>query len=217
MPERQIWAQVRSYFVRGRDFGRLTRWADKQNFMGHWMPESHGAGRLFLGEYFWSPAHRYFGQPYYERKAWTRGDRRGQLPVSVLVSSDVYSWGKGLDCSIDNAISILLPCRAIVEGLNLVWNSVPGQYVSGKTVVTQSPAVFESGPNALLVRKDCLLEFLQKKNLRLMWTVLAEKSVYLDDREAWPGRLEISGSYGLDTDIVGTLRTSLVEGRNHRA
>jgi hypothetical protein len=54
LPERQIWSQVRSYLVREGDFNRLTRWADKQDFMGRWMPESHDAGRLFLGEYYWS-------------------------------------------------------------------------------------------------------------------------------------------------------------------
>lgn len=52
LPERQIWTQVRSYLVRERDFGRLSRWAEKQDFMGRWMPESHDAGRLFLGEYY---------------------------------------------------------------------------------------------------------------------------------------------------------------------
>lgn len=216
LPERQIWAQVRSYLVHEKDFGRLTQWAHKQDFMGRWMPESHGAGRLFLGEHFWSPAFKYFEQPYYQREGWTREGGRNALPVSVLVTSDPYSWEKGLDCSIRGSVSLLLPCHAIVQQLNLKWHAVPGQYLSGTVVVTQDPSVFQEGPTALLIRKDYLLEFLREQKLRLLWTVLAEKNVYLDDREDWPGRLEMSGSYGLDVDgtITGNLRTKLVASRN---
>jgi hypothetical protein len=218
LPERQIWTQVRSYLVHDKDFGRLTRWAHKQDFMGRWMPESHDAGRLFLGECYWSPAFQYFEQPYYQREGWTRRGRRDSLPVSVLVTSDPYSWEKGLDCSIQGSVSLLLPCRAIVEGLSLKWNAVPGQYLNGASVVTQDPSAFQVGPTALLIRKDYLLKFLREQKLRLIWTVLAEKNVYLDDREDWPGRLEMSGSYGLDVDgtIAGNLRTKLIEARNSR-
>lgn len=84
------------------------------------------------------------------------------------------------------------------------------------TVVTQDPSAFVAGPAALLIRKDHLLEFLRQQKMRLLWTVLGEKNVYLDDREDWPGRLEISGSYGLGAKITGTLRTKLVEGRKRR-
>jgi hypothetical protein len=218
LPERQIWAQVRSYLVHEKDFRRLTGWAHKQDFTNRWMPESHGAGRLFLGEHYWSPAFKYFEQPYYQREGWTREGGRGSLPVSVLVTSDPYSWEKGLDCSINGSVSLLLPCHAIVEGLSLTWNAVPGQYISGTSVVTQDPSALQDGPTALLVRKDYLLKFLREQKLRLLWTVLAEKNVYLDDREDWPGRLEISGSYGLDVDgiITGNLRTKLIAGRNLR-
>ncbi|MCU1299205.1 MAG: hypothetical protein JWO91_3483 [Acidobacteriaceae bacterium] len=74
LPVRQIWAHVRSYLVRKRDFSRLLGWAKKQDFTNRSMPESHDAGKLFLGEYYWSPAYRYFEQPYYDRYAWTKGD-----------------------------------------------------------------------------------------------------------------------------------------------
>jgi hypothetical protein len=216
LPERQIWTQVRSYLVREKDFGRLTRWAHKQDFMGRWMPESHDAGRLFIGEYYWSPAFQYFEQPYYQREGWTRMGRGDSLPAPVLVTSDPYSWDKGLDCSIHDSVSLLLPCHAIVEGLGLKWNAVPGQYLSGGSVVAQDPSVFQVGPTALLIRKEYFLKFLREHKLRLMWTVLAEKNVYLNDRKDWPGRLEISGSYALDVDgtIAGTLRTKLVNPRS---
>lgn len=214
LPTRRIWAQVRSYFVRQRDFNRLLRWADEQDFMGRWMPESHDAGRLFLGEYYWSAAYRYCEQPYFDRYAWIRGDRHKRLPVSVLVTSDTYFWDKGLDCSIDGAISVLIPCRAIIEGLDLNWNGVPGQYEGKRTLVVQDPSVSNCGPTALLIRKDWLDQFLSDQRLCLMWTVLGEKVVYEDDRRNWPGRLEISASYGLrEGKTLGTCRTKLIEGR----
>jgi hypothetical protein len=215
LPERQIWSQVRSYLVRESDFDRIIRWTAKQDFTGRWMPESHEAGRLFLGEYYWSPAHGFFAQPYYQREGWipAGSGSRNDLPVSVHVTSDPYGWSKGLDCSIEDSISILLPCGLIAEGLDLTWSGVPGQLTKNSVVVTQDPSVFEDGPAALLIRKEYLLEFLQRNGLRLMWTVLAEKQVFVEDRETWPGRLEISGSYALREEIQGGFSTKLVPGR----
>ena len=178
------------------------------------MPESHDISKLFLGEYYWSPAYQYFEQPYYERYAWTRHGRGKQLPVSVLVTSDVYLWEKGLDCSLDDSVSILLPCRALAEGLALKWNGVPGQYVSQERLAVQDPSVLNGGPRALLIEEGLLRRFLSEKGLCLMWTVLGEKAVYEDDDRYWPGRLEISASYGLQgKKIVGTCRTKRLEGR----
>jgi hypothetical protein len=123
-----------------------------------------------------------------------------------------------LDCSIEDSVSLFLPNRTIVDGLGLKWNTVPGQYVSGETVVTQDPSIFDVGPTTLLIRKNYLLKFLGEQKLRLIWTVLAEKNVYLDDREDWPGRLEISGSYRLNLDgtTAGAVKTKLVEGRKSK-
>ncbi|MCU1299206.1 MAG: hypothetical protein JWO91_3484 [Acidobacteriaceae bacterium] len=137
-----------------------------------------------------------------------------RLPMPVLVTSDVYFWDKGLDCSIDDSISVLRPCRAVREGLTLDWNGVPGQYLSQGALAVQDPSVLASGPRALLIRQDLLSKFLSEQQLCLMWTVRGEKAVYEDDHENWPGALEISASYGLRNDtVVGTCRTKLIEGR----
>jgi hypothetical protein len=217
LPVRQVWTQLRSYFVHRRDFGRFIRWAEEQHFMGRWMPEARSAGQLFLGEYFWSPAFQYFEQPYYQRYAWTKGNSRKTLPVSVLVTADGYFWDRGLDCSIEDKVSLRLPCRALAESLDLRWNGVAGQYLSNGVVAVQDPSTALNGPSSLLVEQEALWRFLEKQNLALVWTVLGEKVVYEDDRDNWPGRLEFSGSYGLREDNISTsLRTVIIAGRRAR-
>jgi hypothetical protein len=217
LPERQIWTQIRSYFVRRRDFARLVAWARKQDFMGRWMPESHAAHRIFMGEFYWSPAYRYFEQPYYQRYAWTRGDRGEPLPCSVLVSTDSYSWEKGYDCSIDESISAYLPCQAVADGEGLGWDGVPAQWTREGVLTVQDPSILEPGPGALLIRADRLNEFLAKEKLGLLWTVIGEKVVYRESLEDWPGRLEFSGSYHLrDGKISSNFKTRFEGPRSRR-
>ena len=44
------------------------KWAEDVDFWGRWMPEPPEVYRMFLGEYGWSPAFRYFQQLFYGDK-----------------------------------------------------------------------------------------------------------------------------------------------------
>lgn len=118
VPRRELWIQIRSYIVRKKDAGKFFRWAQEQDFSGRWMPESHDPSRLFLGEYFWSPAHRYFKQPYYQREPWIY---EGRLPCPVLIATDGYSQSAGYDCSIDDTLNLSLPSNLLYDEMKLNW------------------------------------------------------------------------------------------------
>jgi hypothetical protein len=177
-PRRHMWYQVRSYLVRKRNLKKFFRWATAKDFMGRWMPETSDSLTLFLGEFFRSPAFEYFQQPYYGRDGrWSSKSGRGNvtLPAAVAITTDGYFHERGYDCSIEDTINLMLPSKIIVDGLDLRWNTKPGEYIDDSGLVVQYPAAYSPGPHAVLVRKDALLRFLDAQGLGIVWTVLGEK------------------------------------------
>lgn len=75
---------------------------------------------MFLGEYGWSPAFRYFNQLYYGCSGWTTPERNCPTPVRpVLFKYNVET--QGFDCSVDESYILRLPDHDIIERLGLKW------------------------------------------------------------------------------------------------
>ena len=169
----------------------------KQNFMGRWMPESPDIYRMFLGEYPWAPS-----VPINEiGDGWTKG-RDSTIPKSVLVSAARYVWeGSGYDCSLEDTISIQLPCPWLIDQIGLNWGGKEGYFLDseGKLVV-YDPSVDEKGPSVLLANRRLLERFLERSGYRLVWTVLGEKNILGPgiNRGEWKGRLEIAGAIRME-------------------
>jgi hypothetical protein len=196
VPRRDIWYMLKSYLVREEDECTFFNWAKHQHFMGRWMPESHETSKIFLGEFFWSPAFEYFDTPYYCHDGWTQG-RDGQ-PCPILVTSDQYfNERAGYDCSIDETISFYLPAKWIADEMDLSWLGVDGCYYSNSgELAAQDPSVCTPGPRALLMNKELFMSYLAEKGYSLVWTILSEKDDIgggMRDTD-WPGRMELSGT-----------------------
>jgi len=205
LKRREIWYMVKSYLIQKSDMASLQKWAGSQSWMNRWMPESLESYEIFLGEFFWSPAYGDQDTFYDNRPAWTRG-RDDVIPAPVLVTTDEYCRSHGsFDCSIDESIFIDLPCRFLVEGLNLDWKGVEGNwYDDSGQLVAFDPSVRSPGPRTLLLRRDQLIEFLDANGLTLFWTVIAEKQSIAGSmsHEDYRGRLKINGAYFLDLGTV---------------
>jgi hypothetical protein len=208
---RDLWFMVKSYLVKRSDADKLYSWAASQDFMGRWMPESHEFYNVFLREFPWAPAFQSIDSPYHSRTGWTDQGHSGEtaLPVEVLVTDDGYlKEVNGFDCSVEDSIHIRLPARWIYDGMNLKPTPDDGAFSDGKDrVVVFDPSVKENGPGALLVRKDALRRCLRETECDIVWTVLGEKRL-IGGRVGsgyWPGRLEVSGAYRLDSraQVVG--------------
>ena len=185
--------------MRKADAAKFYRWAQKQDFMGRWMPEPGDVHHAFLGECYWSLAFRSeIGE---DGMGWHR-DRSGRLPCEVVVTSfDHVTESSGLDCSIDKSIRVRLPVPMIAQGMGLRMSSREGVLVdeSGQAIVFD-PSVTERGPGALLVRREQFLQFLESNGLELFWTLLGEKQRIGGDNPNELGWLQTSGAYR----IVGT-------------
>ena len=175
---REFWYILNGYLVNKSDYDELFEWAIKQDYLGRWMPETHEiTSRVFLGEFFWSPAYELFNDPYQRTVGWQGGDQHRRIPKPILPIADgYYQEDGGYDCSIDEGIRVKLPNQLIVEKMSLSWNGVEGNYYDqmGK-LMALDPSVQNDGPSVLLMRRDEFLSFLDENNYGILWTVLGEK------------------------------------------
>jgi hypothetical protein len=201
---RQLWYTLQSYLVKEADLNELLNFATKRSWFGGWMPESSTYVEVFLGEFFWCPAIQDINCYYYGHEGWTSKD--GTIPVEILLATETYGRGSnGYDCSTDENILIELPCKLLVDGMNLNWRGIEGEwYNASEQMVACDPSVKKQGPRTLVFRRDSLLAFLRASGLTLFWTLTGEKQIVGGSisQEEYPGTLEINGTYFLKGDKV---------------
>jgi hypothetical protein len=207
MKRKEIWYMVKSYIVRKADLDKLYAFLKDKDFFGRWMPESNSNIRIFLGEFYWSPAFKFHDIGYYHHDHWTDGWRsEKKLPTKVLVPTDQYlQEASGYDCSINDTVDIYLPAKEIVEGMNLSWNGREGEWydTEGKLIAFE-PSVRAKGPGCLLINKDAFINFLEKKEYEILWTILGEKRMIGGGyaHEKFEGRLIINGVARLEQNKI---------------
>ena len=208
---RDLWYMLKSYLVKKTDSTKLMNWARKQTWMNRWMPESSASFEVLLGEFFWSPIFKDQDYCYYDYHGWTRGSGN-KIPTEVLVTNDEYGREfSGLDGSIDDSIFIDLPCRFLVDGMKLDWRGTEGYWYDDKgRLVAFDTSVRYRGPQVLLIERDMLIDFLERHELTLFWTLLGEKRTIggMMSYEDYRGLLEINGAYILKNNAVsGKMRS----------
>jgi hypothetical protein len=177
-PYRWIWMQVRSYLVSRADWQRCWKWLRRQDFNGRWMPEGFEIYGGFLGEYPWGvPITRFLEESYFEQPRGLHG-RRGYsgVPCSMLPTVHWVSCNHQFDAYQENTISVLAPAEVFFNNDDaLHWNAISGYRSGSGRLCFDYPATVQVGPPALLVDKEYLSAYLEKNDLVLAWTVLAEK------------------------------------------
>ena len=154
--------------------------------------------------------------PYYHHDGWVGGKAEDPIPKPILLTTDQYAQeASGFDCSIDEGIRIYLPCKWIVDGMDLHWKGIEGHFYNAKgRLVAVDPSVNSTGPGAILINRDLLLKYLSENGYTLLWVVTGEKLIITGSipGDDWPGRLNILGVYRVQQDkIHGELYTQLSE------
>lgn len=201
---RQIWIGITAYFVRNRDAASFMGWAESVNFWGRWMPEPTEWHHVFLGEYGWSPAYRYFHDELFGGEDWQgTNEPNAECPVKFQVASSSYLAERGgFDCSIDESYHLGLPHPNLIRHCELRWHGKDADFVDGKgKLAAFDPTTKSPGPDAVLIREDLIKEYLQDNDLTLCWVAFGEKNVIGGDAsDVYHGRLKISGAYRLADD-----------------
>lgn len=161
---KQIWYLIQAFLVDKIDKQSIVKYLSKQNLWGRWLPENNDNDVLFNREKYWSPA--------------CKDTDANEVMRSVIRNTDfkVIIPDEGAKGSIEDDKSgsnqnYSIPCRFVFEGLNLQYAPVDGDLVNlqGETIVVNKDG------NGCLVKKKEMVEFLEKNNLEIIWTVLGEK------------------------------------------
>jgi hypothetical protein len=199
--KRELWFISHGYLIHAQDTSKYLKWAEGQDFWGRWMPDPPESYRLFLGENGWSPASHYFQQQYSHDYGGVWIQPEHGCPVTIQLTSGKYLWeSSSFDCSLDETIRLHLPSPQLISGLEVRWTGNGADYIDkeGKLAIFD-PTVYEKGPDALLIRKDILMNYLSREKLAVCWVIFGAKEVMgagFDPSEHLS--LRISGAYVLD-------------------
>ncbi len=214
---REFWYILNGYLIRTQGQEAFMKWAEDVDFWGRWMPDPPEVYRMFLGEYEWSPAFRYFQQQYFHDfgdKGWTQPDHG--CPVKVRPVAFEYLREAGcFDCSVEESYTLRLPATEIITGLGLKWSGNGADYLdtAGRLAVFD-PTAYADGPKALLFREDSLKEFLKLEGITICWTLLGEKLVVEPGFSPAHASLRLSGAYVLGENGPVGFTKCILDDRN---
>ena len=229
-----IWKMSRGYFVDRSIFEEFKLSLQNTNFLGRWFPEIRETYQLFNREYAWSNGYNSIFQDSQLQVEVNNGEFETvksfdfqpvfdsdkiilesfevecEVPIKkyigeVTQSFLMYLWECQYDASQDDATTLYVPCKKIIDCFNLKQKEYDGYYYDEDTLVVYdgSNSGIDSG---LLIRKDYLMRFLEKSNMKLFWTCLGEKQYFRGDRNQiwseWSGFLYLNN----DGNIKGSMK-----------
>lgn len=209
-PHKILWTQVRSYLVNKKDSQVFIDWAVHQDLIGRWMPESSDRYEIFSREYYWSLAHQYFMNEYYNGLEWSViTDRKTDRPVAkVIVTTESFLWEEEFDKSKEDVIRFLKPCTTIYKGMNFKYSRKEGEFLSNTDeIMCFATNIYYNSKSHLLIRKIPFLKYLEENNLSVIWTVLGEKQI-IGGHSDIHDRLQMNGVFYLENDnSIGEIHT----------
>lgn len=229
-----IWKMSMGYLVDSSIFEKFKESLENTNFLGRWFPEIRETYQLFNREYAWSNGYNSIFQdsqlqvevnngefetvkaidfkPVFDsdKVTFESFEVSREVPIKeyigeVTQSFLIYLWECQYDTSQDMATTIYVPCKEIIDCFNLRQKEYDGYYYDEDTLVVYDGS--DSGVDSgLLIRKDYLMRFLEKNNMKLFWTCLGEKQYFRGDRNQiwseWSGFLYLNN----DGNIKGSMK-----------
>ncbi len=165
---KQINYLIQAFIVKKSDKQKIVKYLSGLNFWGRWLPENGDNDLLFSREKYWSPAYVDVSA---ENEMWPT---IRNTDFHVMIADEVSKGSIENDKSGSNQ-RYRIPCKLLFEGLALHYASTDGELKNEKGEII----VINMDENGCLIKKKELLDFLRKKHLDIIWTVLGEKiSVY---------------------------------------
>ncbi|MDH4459813.1 MAG: hypothetical protein QE277_00210 [Flectobacillus sp.] len=199
----EIWYHISSYFIKKNNKSKFIKWASKQRFYNSWMKHSKESYQVFSREFYWCNSYKVGLDVKTVFLDWQRLSDRSEdklYKFQGIVTTDEYKWGTSQDASLgeDGKYSYFRPSMSLFNLLGLSFHTDCEFKDNTGEIVCIDPTGKQEGLSCLLVRKEKLIDALDREGLEIVWTMIGEKQTL--HRENKVPRLCFSGCCFLNSD-----------------
>ena len=178
--QRLLWTFIQAFVVKKEYINTICNSIHKYGLEGRGFRENREVDGIYAREFFWSDEYitsvrnDHYGFESYELGNMERED------IKIAPAYLIYSHSSSEDASKESSEEILLPNEWLYNGLSLHYAKQNGAWVDkdGRIVIFDNK-VYGMGHSALLVRKDVLMDYLNRAGLVMFWPVLTERQIYI--------------------------------------
>lgn len=170
---KDVWCSINSYLIRNVDVDACIDYLKNKDFYGRWLNDPTRS-TLFNREYYWSEGYNFYNFDY----NWgALSNKKDCIDIAVMLTTCEYGAGcMGNELPDGKYPSWKKPCSLLFHGLSM-------QYGGGDSILNDecgNVVAFDSkellGEKiGLFIKKESLMEYLEKNNLTVLWTTLSEK------------------------------------------
>lgn len=194
--EREIWTYIQAFMVNKGDRKKMCKAIDKEGLGGRSSTENNEVWSIYYREYYWS---NYYKKEIEDAGITSRKYEVGMLNTGVKVEPAylLYTISEYSDASLSESQNVTMPSPYLYEGIDMKFSVNDGVWLTQDGEV----ACFDSywvhgGHGGLFIRKDLLLNYLNKNYKCLVWPVLMERT-YKPAPTFWP-RIQCGGYVWMD-------------------
>lgn len=169
---KEFFLYYNSAFVKREDSSSISKWAEKKNFHGRWMPERTGSIDFLWNEYPWSDSF----QNLYDEEWMTPGS--GGCPSKIMLSyvAQLQENMMGLNSDDGIASTVYMPCKDIMDRLELYTaeRGVVRSKIDNSIVAINANIAGYNHSGVLILKKE-LDRYMSDTDLVLFYFILGEK------------------------------------------
>jgi hypothetical protein len=177
---RSLWTFIQAYIVRKQD---LQTVCDNLYNYGTQSPSFHENRelyKLFSREFYWSSIYRdTVSEEEYQRIPFSVGYKVFE-EIVIQPAYLQYMLSEENDATCKKSLNMIMPNEWLFEGLQLRFSNNTGIWVNDKNeMVVLDNFLFCGGHQALLVRKDYLLDYLNANGMSMFWPISTERMTFV--------------------------------------
>lgn len=174
---KEVWYMIQGYIVKRDEKSKIVKFLQNKNFWGRWMPEPNDESNQLLNrEKYWSPAYNSL-----ERENPWEEIYYNHVSTGLFVMSSTQDAKAHISEDKSGAESSYnIPCEQLFNGLELIYAPNDGDFVNPQGLLTVQNIPLSRG---IMIKKETLLNYLEKNDLDIIWTLLGEKIAYFSDGE----------------------------------
>lgn len=178
--QRLLWTFIHAFVVKKEHLDTICRSIYRYGLEGRRFRENREVDNIYAREFFWSDEYiTLVRNGHYGFEPFELGNMECE-DIKIAPAYLIYSHSSSEDASKESSEEMLLPNDWLYNGLSLHYAKQNGAWVNkdGRVVILDNK-VFGMGHPALLVRKDALLDYLNRAGLVMFWPVLTERQIYI--------------------------------------